>query len=84
MRRFSKSPIDFIGFIQSLPVTDTPLGMFIEDAQRDLNLVNARSWKQLQEYFENNFSGIRDDVLPSARKVWRKYRDEYPAYLERF
>jgi len=82
MRNPSKRPLDFIGYVQTLRVTNTRIGMFIEDARADLNLVNARSWKQLQEYFETNFSGMRDDVLPSARIVWRKFRARYPAYLE--
>lgn len=83
MRNSLKPPLDFIGYIQSLRVTDTEVGRFIEDAQSDLSLVNARSWKQLKEYFDTHSVGIRDDVYPSARKVWRKYRARYPAYLEK-
>lgn len=82
MRNSSKPPLDFIGYIQTLPVTETVVGMFIADAQRDLNLVNARNWKQLEEYFDTHSNGVRDDVYTSARKVWRRYRVLYPAYLE--
>lgn len=82
MRKVSKRPLDFIGYIQSLRVTDTEVGMFIDDAQRDLKFINARNWKQLKHYFDTYPSCVRDDVYPSAREVWRKYRARYPAYLE--
>lgn len=82
MRISYKPPLDFIGYIQNLMVTDTEVGKFIDDAQRDLNLINARNWKQLEEYLDTCFLRVRGDVYTSARKVWRRYRALYPAYLE--
>lgn len=82
MRNSFKPPLDFIGYIQNLPVTDTELGVFISEAKSDLNLVNARSWKQLRKYFDDHSVWVRDDVYTSAWKVWRKFRARYPAYLE--
>lgn len=83
MRKSLKPPLDFIGYIQTLKITDTLQGKFIKDAQRDLDLVNARCWKQLQEYLDFYTTGVRDDFYPVARTIWRKYHAKYPAYLYR-
>ena len=82
MKHSSNPPLDFTGYIQSLRVTDTVQGDFIRDAQRDIKLVNARSWKDLKEYFDFFPTLVSDDVYVSAKIVWRKYRAKYPAYLE--
>jgi hypothetical protein len=83
MRDPSKPFIGFREYIQKRRITDTRQGDFTAVAKRDPNLPNAKSWRELEDYFYNHHMLMADGVLVSARLVWRQYRSLYPARLEK-
>jgi len=75
----ANSNIGFRQYIQKRRITDTRQGDFTTDARRDENLPNAKTWKELEYYFDNYPSLVIDEVYKSAKLVWTQYRARYPA-----
>ena len=75
----ANSNIGFRQYIQKRRITDTRQGDFTADARRDKNLPNAKTWKELEYYFDTYPSGVCDEVYKSAKLVWTQYRARFPA-----
>lgn len=82
MKDPSKPFLDFLYYIESLPVTETTEGEFIAQLKSDIGLPNARCWKELKEYFDNYPWGVSDEAYTYIKKIWKKYLRLYPAYLQ--
>ena len=82
MRKSSKPFLDFLYYIESLPVTETIEGEFIAQLKSDIGLPNARRWKELKEYLDNFPSGVSYEAESYIKKIWKKYLRLYPAYLQ--
>jgi hypothetical protein len=69
--RWQRLGMSFLRYLDTLTVTDTPCGNFVDDAQRDCQMPNVQSWPELQEYLRR--TGWFDSAIQAAQLVWRDY-----------
>ena len=55
-------------------MTDSIQGDYTAEAKIDVTLPDARSWKELEDYYDNYPRTVRDEVYRAAKLVWAQYR----------
>lgn len=63
--------MSFREFVQNLRPAGLPLGTFLQDAQRDPNLPEVRSWEELRLYLIG--SQATQETIRTAFYFWKDY-----------
>ena len=64
--------MSFRDFVRNLRPVGLPLGCFLQDAQRDPNLPDARTWEELKGYLLS--SNAKQETIQTAFYFWKDYQ----------